>query len=136
MANEAQMPMSTVRCDGCATEQGPFMKLSMGRDFFGRAYDRLSPSADQFPKWYCELCSMYKTLQRDYRDIRSEVDKITNGQSSELRHDEQLQRARLRLQEIAALLSARGSASHFIDPREVNNLLQRMQEPRLPSAIA
>ena len=60
-------------CDGCGTEQAPLMKLSLGKDFFGRPYDRLSPASDTSPKWYCDACSMYKNLQRDFRDIQAEV---------------------------------------------------------------
>ena len=41
------------RCDACGIEQGPLLKLSLGKDFFGRVYDRLSPASDQSPKWYC-----------------------------------------------------------------------------------
>ena len=35
------------KCDGCGATDVPLMKISLGRDFFGRVYDRLSPSADQ-----------------------------------------------------------------------------------------
>jgi hypothetical protein len=103
------------------------MKLSMGKDFFGRSYDRLSPSRDQAPKWYCDPCSMYKNLQRDCRDIRGEWDKAVSGQPSELKHPDQMQRARVRLQEIAAILSTQRVASSLIAPHEVNALIQKMQ---------
>src|SRR5437899_1430519 len=42
------------KCDGCGAADVPLMKISLGRDFFGRVYDRLSPSADLSPKWYCD----------------------------------------------------------------------------------
>jgi hypothetical protein len=113
------------------------MKLSMGKDFFGRAYDRLSPSLDQSPKWYCESCSMYKNLQRDCRDIRAELDKAIGGQPSELKRIDQEQRARLRLQEIAAILSAQRAPSSLIDPQDVNTLIQKIQgQPLSTSATA
>ena len=117
---------SAGRCDGCGDPDGPFLKLSMGRDFFGRAYDRLSPSSDQSPKWYCESCSMHKNLQRDFRDIKTEFDKLSGGQTSELTNTEHLQRAQLRLREIAEILEPAGKA-RLIDPTDVTALIQRMQ---------
>ena len=135
MAHEEQIPHVEIRCDGCRTDQGPFMKLSMGKDFFGRSYDRLSPSHDQSPKWYCDPCSMYKNLQRDCRDIRGELDKVIGGQPSELKYPDQMQRAHLRLQEVAAILSTQRVASSLIDPHEVNALIQQMHgQPLSPSA--
>src|SRR5688572_32789707 len=101
-----QEPVSVGRCDGCGTERGPFVKLSLGKDFFGRSYDRLSPSTDQSPKWYCESCSMQKNLQRDFRDITAEIDKLGTGQGSHLSTPDEFQRAGLRLREIVALLDA------------------------------
>ena len=56
---------------------GPLTKFSLGKDFFGRPYDRLSPLSDHNPKWYCDPCSMHKNLQRDFRDIRAEFDKLS-----------------------------------------------------------
>lgn len=134
MAHEEQIPHVEIRCDGCRTDQGPFMKLSMGKDFFGRSYDRLSPSHDQSPKWYCDPCSMYKNLQRDCRDIRGELDKVIGGQPSELKYPDQMQRARLRLQEVAAILSTQRVASSLIDPHEVNALIQQMHGQPLSSS--
>ena len=49
---------------------------------------------------------MQKNLQRDFRDIRTEFDKLTAGQASELSITETFQRAALRLREIAAILDA------------------------------
>ncbi len=135
MAHEGQIPHVDIRCDGCRTDQGPFMKLSMGKDFFGRSYDRLSPTRDQSPKWYCDPCSMYKNLQRDCRDIRDELDRVVGGQTSELMHPDQMQCARLRLQEVAAILSTQRVASSLIDPHEVNALIQKIHgRPLSPSA--
>jgi hypothetical protein len=103
------------------------MKLSLGKDFFGRAYDRLSPSSDQSPKWYCEPCSMQKNLQRDFRDIRAEFEKLSAGQTSELSKAETFQRAGLRLREIAAILRATGDQSLFLAAPDVAQLLGRFQ---------
>ena len=69
---------------------------------------------------------MHKNLQREVRDIRAEFDKVVEGQPSELTGMDQVQRARLRLQEIAALLSTQTVRSVLIDPQNVNSLIQRM----------
>jgi hypothetical protein len=103
------------------------MKLSLGKDFFGRTYDRLSPSSDASPKWYCESCSMQKNLQRDFRDIKAEFDKLHGGQASALAAADQLQRAHLRLREIQALAGGQVSGSRLVDPADVATLLQRVQ---------
>lgn len=105
------------------------MKLSMGKDFFDRTYDRLSPSSDRTPRWYCEPCSMHKNLQRDVRDIRIEWDKLNGGQTSLLTESGQLQRARLRLQEIAAVLATDVARSGLVDIQEVNDLMQHLHTP-------
>lgn len=122
--------VSAGRCDACGADRGRLMKLSLGKDFFGRTYDRLSPSSDQSPKWYCETCSMHKNLQRDFRDIRVEFDKLSSGQASELAGPDQLQRAHLRLQEIAAILAGvdgHASASLLLNPSDVHTLISRLQ---------
>ncbi len=80
-------------CNACGATGTALMKLSLGKDFFGRTYDRLSPSTDQSPKWYCESCSMQKNLQRDFRDISAEIDKLVAGQTSELSKSDEFQRA-------------------------------------------
>jgi hypothetical protein len=103
------------------------MKLSLGKDFFGRPYDRLSPSADQSPKWYCESCSMQKNLQRDYRDIRGEFEKLKQRDGSMLDRPEELQRAQLRLREIVTLLSASVAPQAMLAPGEVAQLLEDIQ---------
>lgn len=129
-------PVSAGRCDGCGTDRGPFVKLSLGKDFFGRSYDRLSPSSDQSPKWYCENCSMHKNLQRDFRDIKAEFEKLQAGQASELSAPERLQQSRLRLREIAAVLDGQASASRLIDADAVNILIGRMPQSPAPSVTA
>ena len=131
-----QEPVSVGRCDGCGAERGPFVKVSLARDFFGRSYDRLSPSSDQSPKWYCESCSMQKNLQRDFRDIKAELEKLNGGQPSELAAPERLQHSRLRLHEIAAILAGQAPASRLIDADAVNTLIQRMPGRTAPSVSA
>lgn len=124
---DSTAPMPAVRCDACGADRGPLMKLSLGKDFFGRTYDRLSPSSDASPKWYCETCSMQKNLQRDFRDIKAEIDKLNSGQGSALTAADQLQRAHLRLREIQALLGSQVSGTRLIDLADVTALLQRVQ---------
>jgi hypothetical protein len=124
-------------CDACGATKGSLVKMSLGKDFFGRAYDRLSPSFDQSPKWYCETCSMHKNLQRDFRDIRHEFDKLNAGQMSELLTSDQVQRAFLRLREIIALIDGPVGSSPLVNVGDVNQLLQHIQrmqrQPGFPS---
>jgi hypothetical protein len=113
-------------CNACGATGTALMKLSLGKDFFGRAYDRLSPSTDQSPKWYCESCSMQKNLQRDFRDISTETDKLVAGHTSELSKSDEFQRATLRVREIAALLDAARTHSPLLASGEVARLLERL----------
>ena len=87
---------------------------------FRPTYDRLSPSTDQSPKWYCESCSMQKNLQRDFRDITAEIDKLASGQASQLSKPDELQRAALRVREIVALLDVARTRSPLLASSEVN----------------
>ena len=114
-------------CNACGASGTALMKLSLGKDFFGRAYDRLSPSSDQSPKWYCEGCSMQKNLQRDFRDIRAEFEKLSAGQISELSKAETFQRAAIRLREIATILAMTKSESPFLSAPDVAQLIGRFQ---------
>ena len=113
-------------CNACGATGTALMKLSLGKDFFGRAYDRLSPSSDQSPKWYCASCSMQKNLQRDFRDISTETDKLVAGQTSELSKSDEFQRATLRVREIVALLDAAQTHSPLLASGEVAQLLKRL----------
>jgi hypothetical protein len=120
------MDSATGSCNACGATGTALMKLSLGKDFFGRTYDRLSPSTDQSPKWYCEGCSMQKNLQRDFRDITAEIDKLGAGQSSQLSKPDEFQRAALRLREIVALLDAAQNRSPLLASGDVNRLLERL----------
>ena len=113
-------------CNACGATGAALMKLSLGKDFFGRTYDRLSPSSDQSPKWYCEGCSMQKNLQRDFRDISAETDKLVSGQTSELSKSDEFQRATLRVREIVSLLDAVQTHSALLARGEVARLLERL----------
>lgn len=119
-------------CNACDATGVALMKLSLGKDFFGRPYDRLSPSTDQSPKWYCESCSMQKNLQRDFRDITAEIDKLGAGQSSQLSKPDEFQRAGLRLREIVALLDATQKRSSLLASGEVTRLLERLNTISIP----
>jgi len=68
-----------------------------------------------------------KNLQRDFRDIRAEFDKLSKGQASEIAGTDQLQRAQVRLQEIAAVLNSHVAGSSLIDLADVHNLISRMR---------
>lgn len=126
------MDLSIGPCHACQTTSGRVIKYSLGKDFFGRPYDRLSPSSDQSPKWYCESCSMHKTLQRDFRDIRSEYEKLSASQSSELAKGEEFRRAFLRLREIRTILDAQPSQSPFLKIGEVQLLMERLNTATMP----
>ena len=119
-------------CNACGATGTALMKLSLGKDFFGRTYDRLSPSTDQSPKWYCEGCSMQKNLQRDFRDITAEIDKLATGQASQLSKSDEFQRAALRVREIVALLDAVQNPSPLLASSEVNRLLERLNTITVP----
>jgi hypothetical protein len=120
-------------CNACGATGTALMKLSLGKDFFGRTYDRLSPSTDQSPKWYCEGCSMQKNLQRDFRDITAEIDKLGSGQTSQLSTSDEFQRALLRLREIVALLDAAENRSSLLASSEVKRVLERLNTITVPA---
>lgn len=126
------MDLSTGSCHACGATGVALMKLSLGKDFFGRPYDRLSPSSDHSPQWYCETCSMHKNLQRDLRDIRGEFDKLAAGQASELAKADEFRRATLRLREISAILSG-GQPSKLIDQGEVTLMIKWLNTATMPA---
>jgi len=127
------MDTATGSCNACGAGGTALMKLSLGKDFFGRTYDRLSPSTDQSPKWYCEPCSMQKNLQRDFRDIRAEFDKLSAGHSSELSQTDMFQRATIRLREIATILSGTAGQSTLITIQDVRQLIERFHTTTMPA---
>ena len=127
------MDFAAESCNACGVTGTALMKVSLGKDFFGRTYDRLSPSTDQSPKWYCEGCSMQKNLQRDFRDITAELDKLGGGQSSQLSKPDEFQRAALRLREIVALLDAAQNRSPLLASGDVKHLLERLNTITIPA---
>ncbi|MDH4152809.1 MAG: hypothetical protein OEV01_03365 [Nitrospira sp.] len=119
-------------CQACGAPSSPLTKLSLGKDFFGRPYDRLSPSSDQNPRWYCASCSLHKHFQRDFRDILSEFDKLRCGLSSELSKAGEFQRASLRLHEIMMILNVPQQTSPFLNNRDVTVLMERLNTLTMP----
>lgn len=119
-------------CNACGATGTALMKLSLGKDFFGRTYDRLSPSTDQSPKWYCDGCSMQKNLQRDFRDITAEIDKLEAGQTSQLSTPDEFQRAALRLREVVALLDGAQHRSPLLASSDVTRVLGRLNTIAIP----
>jgi len=124
--------MDTGTCQACGASGGPLMKFSLGKDFFGRPYDRLSPSSDQSPKWYCASCSMHKNLQRDFRDIRAEYEKLSTGLGSELAKGHEFHRASIRLREIMTILGAAQEPSTLLADQEVKLLMERLNTATMP----
>jgi hypothetical protein len=124
--------MDTGICQACGASSGSLMKYSLGKDFCGRPYDRLSPSSDQSPKWYCAACSMHKNLQRDFRDIRAEYDKLSTGQGSELAKGNEFLRASVRLREIMTILGAEPGQSPLLAGQDVKLLMERLNTATMP----
>ena len=69
---------------------------------------------------------MQKNLQRDFRDILREFDKLTASQGSTLTTQEEFQRASLRLREIATILNGVAGHSQFLTAADVTQLIGRM----------
>ena len=76
---------------------------------------------------------MRKNLQRDFRDITAEIDKLAAGQTSQLSKPDEFQRAALRVREIVALLDAAQSRSSLLASGEVNRLLERLNTITIPA---
>ena len=70
---------------------------------------------------------MQKNLQRDFRDILGEFDKLMAGQGSTLSTHEELQRASLRLREISTILTGVAGHSAFLTAADVTQLIGRLQ---------
>lgn len=119
-------------CQACGSPSNPLTKLSLGKDFFGRPYDRLSPSSDQNPRWYCTSCSLHKHFQRDFRDILAEFNKLRSGFASELSKADEFRRASLRLHEIMTILNAPQQTSILLNNRDVTVLMERLNTLTMP----
>jgi len=75
---------------------------------------------------------MHKNLQRDFRDITAEIDKLAAGQASQLSKPDEFQRATLRVREIVALLDAVQNRSPLLASGEVARLLERLNSITVP----
>jgi hypothetical protein len=115
-------------CDACGATGAPLAKVSLGRDFFGRAYDRLTPASDKSPAWYCPRCSEEKRMQSDYRVIKGAADALAAGEESPLADPQTRDRALDRLGNIVERLGAgHGPGAPFaqklLAPGDVERLL-------------
>lgn len=70
---------------------------------------------------------MHKNLQRDFRDIRTEYDKLNAGQGSELRNHDEFLRATVRLQEITVILKSAQGPSPLLMQQDVTLLVERFR---------
>ena len=68
---------------------------------------------------------MMKNLQRDFRDIRTEFDKLAQGQASALSEPEAKQRAQLRLREISAIAASQAAGSSLLHAADVKQLIDQ-----------
>lgn len=93
-------------CDACGATGTTLAKVSLSRDFFGRMYDRLTPSSDRSPAWYCPSCSEEKRMQLDCRTIEEALAALAAAEASPLAEPGTLTRALDRLRAIAARLRA------------------------------
>jgi hypothetical protein len=109
-------------CDACGATGKPLAKVSLGHDFFGRTYDRLTPSSDRSPAWYCPPCSDEKRMQLDHRAIGEAVRALAGGGASPLAEPGERERASARLEEIAARLKAGGFCGKLLGVADVEAL--------------
>ncbi|MCP9455304.1 MAG: hypothetical protein NNA18_04235 [Nitrospira sp.] len=76
---------------------------------------------------------MYKNLQRDFRDIHAEYDKLISGQRSELAKCDGFLRASVRLREIFTILSTSSQQSPLLAKQEVLLLMERLNTVTMPA---
>jgi len=114
-------------CDGCDRSGITLTKRSLGRDFFGNCYDRLTPMTDKTPAWYCPACSKQKVMQVDCRVIAAAWAAFVAGDTSPLVDVGTRQRSRKRLHEIQRYLTCGGDASdRLLDAALLAKLCQAM----------
>jgi hypothetical protein len=123
-------------CDACGKVGVDLYKVSLGKDFFNRTYDRLSHTEDLHPKWFCSPCSLEKGYQRDVRNIHQELEKLLADGSSLLSDEKTLLQAISHVEKIESHVK-RGRKIHvLLPPREVGLLLIELQQAlaaRLPT---
>jgi len=76
---------------------------------------------------------MHKNLQRDFRDIRAEYDKLSAGQRSELAKGNEFLRASIRLREIMTILDAAQEPSTLLAGQDVRLLMERLNTATMPA---
>lgn len=118
----------TGRCDACCRVNVMLYKVSLGHDFFDRAYDRLSAVDDQRPRWYCEECSREKDYQRDVRSIRDEFSKLKAGELSRLSDPGHFAKAWHRISDIDHQVKKGRSPHVILSPRDVALLLMEIDQ--------
>ncbi len=110
-------------CNACGESDVDLFKISLGKDFFGRSYDRLSTGEDLRPQWYCGDCSREKDFQRDIRVIRNEFEKMRQGQESLLTDPETYRTALDRVTLIEHHIKKGRKVHTLLPPGEVGTLL-------------
>lgn len=118
----------TQACDGCGATGVALRKVSLGHDFFGAGYDRLTPASDKAPAWYCPGCSERKRMQLDVRAIRDACRRLAEGKPSPLSERAALARARARVADIGAALAEAGEAPPLLNRGEVTELAASLEQ--------
>ncbi len=121
--NDQKTQHSIGICDACGESDVDLYKISLGRDFFDRPYDRLSASEDTKPQWYCGDCSREKDFQRDIRSIRIEFENLREGRPSLLSRPETARKAVERVELIEQYVKRGRKVHTLLPPREVGTLL-------------
>jgi hypothetical protein len=104
----------------------PLTKVSLSEDFFGACYDRLTPSSDKAPAWYCPGCSREKSLQVDYRTIAAAWGALEAEEPSPLADADIRTRSCARLREIAEMLTSAQQPSRLLNVAQVDALCQAL----------
>jgi hypothetical protein len=123
-------------CDACGKVGVDLYKVSLGKDFFNRTYDRLSHTEDLHPKWFCAACSLEKGYQRDVRNIHQELEKLMANDSSLLSEEKILLQAIGHVEKIEAYVKKGRKIHVLLPPREVGLLLIELKQAlaaRLPT---
>ncbi|MCL4460205.1 MAG: hypothetical protein M1297_00625 [Nitrospirae bacterium] len=121
--NEQKTQHSIGICNACGESDVDLYKISLGKDFFDRPYDRLSAAEDTKPQWYCGDCSREKDFQRDIRSIRTEFERLREGRPSLLSRAETARKAVERVALIEQYVKRGRKVHTLLPPREVGTLL-------------
>ncbi|MHB1285755.1 MAG: hypothetical protein ACYCYP_04195 [Leptospirales bacterium] len=113
-------------CNACGESDVDLFKVSLGKDFFNRPYDRLTVGEDLRPQWFCGDCSREKDFQRDIRVIRNEFEKLRLGQTSFLNTPETFREALDRVKLIEHHIKKGRKEHTLLPPGEVVTLLVEM----------